>query len=229
MTRFPMASPRRGRFITFEGIDGSGKTTQLRLLAEHLGASGIAVTMAREPGGTPVGDAIRRILLESATVHLEPVAEVLLYFASRAQNVRQVILPALEAGSVVLCDRYVDASTAYQGCGRGLGLEVVFDLERIACAGLKPDLTFVIDIDPRTSVARALSRNRDATATGALDESRFERESLDFFARVRSGYLEIARREPERVVVIDGERTPEQVQADIQVHAERVLAAAGGR
>src|SRR5687767_14297839 len=122
MARFSMPSLQRGRFITFEGIDGSGKTTQLRLLAEHLRASGVAVTTAREPGGTPVGDAIRRILLDGATTHLEPVAEVLLYFASRAQNVRQVILPALDAGHVVLCDRYVDASTAYQGCGRGLGL-----------------------------------------------------------------------------------------------------------
>jgi len=214
MTRFAMDGSR-GWFITFEGIDGSGKTTQLEMLAQRLREQGIAVTMAREPGGTPVGEAIRRILLDSATVRLSPVAEVLLYFASRAQNVVEVIQPALEAGQVALCDRYVDASAAYQGAGRGLGQAVVSELERIACRGLKPDLTFVLDIAPATSVARALERNQGAARLGREDESRFEREGLEFFTRVRRAYLEIAEREPERVVVVDGERTPDAIHAEI--------------
>src|SRR3989304_5631089 len=153
-------SGQRGTFITFEGIDGSGKTTQLEMLAERLRARDIAVTTAQEPGGTPVGAAIRRILLDSATAGLSSMAELLLYFASRAQNLEEVIRPAIEAGRVVLSDRYVDASAASQGCGRGVGLELVSELERIACGGLKPDVTFLLDIEPATSVARALERNR---------------------------------------------------------------------
>lgn len=214
---------KRGRFITFEGIDGCGKTTQLEMLAERLRALNMAVTRAREPGGTAVGDAIRRILLDSATVRLAPVAEVLLYFASRAQNVGEVIGPALESGRVVLCDRFVDASAAYQGAGRGLGGELIENLERIACRGVKPHLTFILDIEPATSVSRALERNRDAAETGSADESRFERESLEFFSRVRGAYLEIAAREPGRVVVIDGERSRQAVQEDVWRHAQRLL------
>ncbi len=215
-------SGQRGKFVTFEGIDGSGKTTQLGMLAERLRSLHVPVTTAREPGGTAVGDAIRRILLDSATARMEPVAEVLLYFASRAQNAREVIGPALEAGEVVLCDRWVDASAAYQGCGRGLGLDVVYELERVACAGLKPDLTFVLDIEPATSVSRALERNRGSAGAGQADESRFERESLEFFTRVRRAYLDIAAREPQRVVVVNGERPPEAVHADVWGHAGRI-------
>jgi dTMP kinase len=214
---------KRGRFITFEGIDGCGKTTQLEMLAERLRALNMPVTRAREPGGTAVGDAIRRILLDSATVGLAPVAEVLLYFASRAQNVDEVIGPALESGRVVLCDRFVDASAAYQGAGRGLGRELIENLERIACRGVKPDLTFILDIEPATSIRRALERNRDAAGTGAADESRFERESLEFFSRVRGAYLEIAAREPGRVLVINGERSQQAVQQEVWRHVwERI-------
>ena len=216
-------SDRRGTFITFEGIDGSGKTTQLEMLAERLRDRGIAVTTAKEPGGTPVGAAIRRILLDSATARLSPLAELLLYFASRTQNLEEIIRPALEARRVVLCDRYVDASAAYQGWGRRLGLEVVSQLERIACHGLKPDLTFLLDIEPATSVARALERNRRGTAAGQQDESRFEQESLEFFERVRRGYLDIATREPGRVVVVHGERTRQAIHADIWQQARRLL------
>jgi dTMP kinase len=215
--------PGRGKFITFEGIDGSGKTTQLELLERRLESLGLPVVRAREPGGTAVGEAIRRILLDSATVRLAPVAEVLLYFASRAQNVDEVIEPALEAGRVVLCDRFVDASAAYQGCGRGLGLEVVYALERIACRGLKPDATFVLDIAPRTAVSRALERNRGAAAAGAVDESRFEREDERFFARVRQAYLDIAAREPQRVAVINGERSIEAIHGEVWDRARHLL------
>ena len=216
-------SGQRGKFITFEGIDGSGKTTQLETLAERLRARGILMTTAQEPGGTPVGAAIRRILLDSATARLSPVAELLLYFASRAQNVEEVIRPALDAGQVVLCDRYVDASAAYQGCGRGLGLEVVSELERIACGGLKPDLTFLLDIEPASGVARALERNRRIAAAGQQDENRFERESLEFFASLRRAYLDIAAREPGRVIVVSGERTRQAIHADIWEQTKRVL------
>ena len=214
---------KRGRFITFEGIDGCGKTTQLEMVAERLRALNMPVTRAREPGGTAVGDAIRRILLDSATVRLAPVAEVLLYFASRAQNVDEVIGPALESGRVVLCDRFVDASAAYQGAGRGLGSELIENLERIACRGVKPDLTFILDIEPATSIRRALERNRDAAETGSADENRFEGESLEFFSRVRGAYLEIAAREPGRAVVIDGERSRQAVQQEVWQHVQRLL------
>ncbi len=217
-------SVHRGQFITFEGIDGSGKTTQLGMLAERLRARKIAMTTAQEPGGTPVGVAIRRILLDSATSRLSPVAELLLYFASRAQNLKEVIRPALEAGRVVLCDRYVDASSAYQGGGRGLGLRVVSELERIACGGFEPNLTFLLDIEPATSVARALERNRSGEAAGRQDESRFEREAPEFFERVRREYLDIAAREPGRVVVVNGERDRQVIHADIWQQAKRRLA-----
>lgn len=217
----PMAS--RALFLTFEGIDGSGKSTQLQMLSARLRDRGMEVTTAREPGGTAIGDAIRRILLDSATQRLAPEAELLLYFASRAQNVSEVIAPALAEGRVVLCDRYVDASAAYQGYGRGLGTDAVMHLEKIACRGLKPARTWVLDIEPSTAVARALERNRGAAASGSSDESRFERESLEFFARVRRGYLEIAAREPSRVVVVNAERPIEAIHAEIWSDAVRLL------
>ena len=214
----------RGQFITFEGIDGSGKTTQLGMLAERLRARKIAVTTAQEPGGTPVGVAIRRILLDSATSRLSPLAELLLYFASRAQNVEEVIRPALEAGRVVLCDRYVDASSAYQGGGRGLGLRVVSELEHISCGGFEPNLTFLLDIEPATSVARALERNRSGEVAGRQDESRFEREGPEFFERVRREYLDIAASEPGRIVVVNGESDRQAIHAYIWQQAKRRMA-----
>ncbi len=201
----------RGTFITFEGLDGCGKTTQLERLAERLRKEGAAVTTAREPGGTPVGDAVRRLLLDSATRRLDPVAELLLYFASRATNVSEVILPALDSGHIVLCDRFTDASMAYQGEGRGLGPEAVQLLDGLACRGLKPSYTILIDINPRTSVARAKRRNKAAPR----DEGRLERESLKFFKRVREAYMDIAGREPRRVYVVNGERTPDSVHGEI--------------
>lgn len=201
----------RGIFITLEGLDGCGKTTQLERLAARLRKEGAAVTTAREPGGTQVGEAVRRLLLDSATRRLDPVAELLLYFASRATNVSEVIRPALQAGHIVLCDRFTDASLAYQGEGRGLGAEAVQLLDGLACRGLKPIYTILIDIDPRTSVARAKQRNKAASR----DEGRLERESLKFFKRVREAYLDIARREPRRVYVVNGERTPDSVHREI--------------
>src|SRR6202046_2777547 len=148
----------RGIFITFEGPDGSGKSTQARILAERLRAEGRPVLESVEPGGTPIGQQIRRILLDPANKELTATAELLMMFAARAQNVEQWILPALEQGKIVISDRFTDSSIAYQGSGRGLGWERVLELDRIACRGLKPDLTICIDIDPETGLARALAR-----------------------------------------------------------------------
>ncbi|HEX4278986.1 MAG TPA: dTMP kinase [Bryobacteraceae bacterium] len=193
-----------GRFITFEGIDGCGKTTQFRLLAqwlrEHGGEQEGEVVETVEPGGTAIGQQIRKILLDPASADLHPRAELLLYFASRAQNVDQVIRPALDAGRTVLCDRFTDSTLVYQGCGRGLDTNVVRDLDRIACRGLQPDVTLLIDIDLETSLMRAKRRNERVGPS----ESRIDEESVAFHRRVREGYLALARAEPERIVVIDG-------------------------
>jgi dTMP kinase len=190
----------RGRFITFEGIDGCGKTTQFRLLAHWLREHAVQVVETVEPGGTPIGQQIRRILLDPASAEIQPRAELLLYFASRAQNVEQVIRPALAAGNTVLCDRFTDSTLVYQGCGRGLDTGVVRDLDRIACQGLKPDVTVLIDIDLETSLQRARRRNE---RTGPA-ESRIDEEDAAFHDRVRRGYLALAQAEPDRIVVIDG-------------------------
>jgi dTMP kinase len=203
---------RPGIFISFEGIDGSGKTTQLELLRESLTANGRGVVVAQEPGGTRVGREIRRLLLDAANHDLRPTAELLLYFASRAQNIDEVIRPAVEAGSVVLADRFTDATVAYQGHGRNLGVENVRAIETVACRGMKPDLTLLLDIDPEVGVKRALDRNHAANqAGGSADESRMERESLDFFERVAAGYRALHAAEPDRVVLIDGRAGVEEV------------------
>jgi dTMP kinase len=175
---------KRGLFITFEGIDGSGKTTQLRRLESFLAAKGFAVTVAQEPGGTRVGHEIRRLLLDVANEDLQPVPELLLYFASRAQNIEEVIEPALREGRIVVADRFTDATVAYQGFGRELGIEVVRKIESVACQGMEPDLTLLLDIDIETGVGRALDRNADQTD----DESRMEQESRVFYERVAEGY-----------------------------------------
>jgi dTMP kinase len=207
---FPM---HRGRFITFEGMDGCGKTTQLRLLAVALRERGVEVVETVEPGGTEIGRQIRRILLDPANSEIHARTELLLYFASRAQNVEQVIRPALAAGHTVLCDRFTDSTLVYQGCGRGLDSQIVVELDRIACQGLRPDTTFLIDIDPATSLARAKHRNRHS---GGPAESRIDEESAAFHERVRQGYLELAASEPARFVVIDGRATIGKVAKNIQ-------------
>ena len=187
-------------FITFEGIDGCGKTTQFRMLAQWLRDRGKDVVETVEPGGTEIGRQIRRILLDPASADMQPRTELLLYFASRAQNVDQVIRPALDSGRIVLCDRFTDSTLVYQGCGRGLDTQVVLDLDRIACRGLKPDVTLLIDIDSETSLMRAKRRNERV----GLDESRIDEEDAAFHERVRQGYLTLAKAEPDRIVVIDG-------------------------
>ena len=197
----------RGRFITFEGIDGSGKTTQMRLLVQRLQTQGRDVLEAVEPGGTAVGRQIRHILLDAANQDLRPTTELLLYFASRAQNVEQCILPALAAGKIVVCDRFTDSTLAYQGYARGLGAETVLALDRIACRGLAPDLTLLIDLDLDTALARAHKRN----AGGATDETRMDDQSREFHQKVRDAYLALAKQHAGRFRVIDGRGTPEEI------------------
>jgi dTMP kinase len=202
---------KRSLFLTFEGMDGSGKTTQMRLLAERLRARGRDVLETAEPGGTRIGIEIRRILLDAANQELSPTAEMLLYFACRAQNVDEWIVPALAAGTIVLSDRFTDSTLVYQGCGRGLGADSVMALDRIACRGLVPDLTLLIDIDAETSLARARARN----AAEPSSETRMDEQSLEFHRQVYQAYHALAAREPQRFRVIDGRAGVEAIAAEI--------------
>jgi dTMP kinase len=208
-----------GAFISFEGIDGSGKTTQLHGLRDILAAKGHDVIVAQEPGGTRVGREIRRLLLDAGSTDLRPLPELLLYFASRAQNIDEVILPALESGKIVLIDRFTDATIAYQGYGRDLGVDTVREIERIACRSLQPGLTLLIDVDPAVALPRAQVRNDSQE----LDESRMERQSRAFYDKVRRGYLDLARLEPERIKVVDGNGTIEGIAVGVRAHAEAFL------
>jgi dTMP kinase len=191
---------KQGLFITFEGMDGSGKTTQMHRLADRLREMGRTVIETVEPGGPRIAMMIRRILLDSANQELSPRAELLLYFASRAQNVDEVIRPALERGEIVLSDRFTDSSLVYQGYGRGLGAEAVAALDRVACGGLKPDLTILVDVDAESSLARARARNEAEPHC----ETRMDDQSLDFHRTVYRAYHELAEAEPERVKVVNG-------------------------
>ena len=201
----------RGLFISFEGLDGSGKTTQMRRLAKRLRARGHVVLETVEPGGTEIGGKIRQVLLDAANQELSPIAELLLYFASRAQNVDERIGPALRRGEIVLADRFTDSTLVYQGCGRGLGAETVLALDRVACRGLKPDLTLLVDIDVETSLARARARN---TAQPA-GETRMDEQSLEFHRKVYEAYQALAAGEPERIRRIDGRAAIEEIELAI--------------
>lgn len=189
---------RRGVFITFEGLDGCGKTTQLVRLHETLSARGIDTLATREPGGSKVGERIRAILLDSRTANLSPRAELALMFADRAQHVKEIIEPALASGKIVLCDRYTDSTEAYQGYGRELGSQLVLSLHRELCNDLWPDLTLLLDSDLNASIARARSRNTKSESA----ETRFDNENAAFFRRVHEGFQKIAVREKSRVVRI---------------------------
>ena len=204
---------KRGVFITFEGLDGCGKSTQLERLAAVLRSEGVDVLTTREPGGTANGERIRSILLDSATTGLAPMAELGLMFASRAQQLDELILPTLERGTWVLCDRFTDSSEAYQGGGRGLGSQAVLDLHRVLCRNIWPDLTVLMDSEVEASVERA--RRRNLKKTGSSDENRFEQESRDFYERVHQAYVAIARREKRRVVMLDARRPADVVHPEI--------------
>jgi dTMP kinase len=201
----------RGLFITFEGMDGSGKTTQMHRLAARLRALGRTVLETAEPGGTPIGMKIRRILLDAANQELSPTTEVLLYFASRSQNVDEWIGSALDRGEIVLADRFTDSSLVYQGCGRDLGVDTILALEGIACRGLKPDLTLLVDIDAETSLARARARNLAQPHC----ETRMDDQSLDFHRKVYQAYHALAAREPERVKVVDGRADVDAIERQV--------------
>jgi dTMP kinase len=201
-----------GFFLSFEGVDGCGKTTQLELFANRASRAGYSVVRAQEPGGTRIGREIRKLLLDSRNADLRPIPELLLYFASRAQNIAEVILPALEAGKLVIADRFTDATVAYQGYGRELGAEAVQQIDAVACQGLEPDLTLWLDLDPQVAVARALERQDGAAGD---DESRMEREADAFRARVRRGYEALWQANSERIRRIDAAGTIEQVEQKI--------------
>lgn len=214
----------QGFFLTFEGLDGSGKSTQLRKLAEWLEARGQSVVVTRQPGGTKIGDRIRGLLLDSQTEGLSPIAELGLMFSDRAQSIAEVIRPALDAGNMVLCDRYTDSTEAYQGGGRQLGSEIVRQLHQVMCGGLDPDLTLLLMPDFDRSLERARRRNHRTMAQQAKDEGRFEKETAEFYRRVFDQYREIARREPLRVVVIESDEDIERIHERIVDIVEERLA-----
>jgi dTMP kinase len=200
---------RRAPWITLEGIEGTGKSTQLERLAARLAAAGRTPVVTREPGGTALGRELRRVLLACVEPPIHPRAELLLYAADRVQHLTQVVLPALAAGTVVLCDRHLDATLAYQGHGRGLGIPAVRDLHRAFPLDALPDRTILLDLDARVALERA--RGRDERAGRARTEGRFEAEPLAFHERVRAGYLELARAEPSRIRVVDAAGAAEDV------------------
>jgi dTMP kinase len=212
-----VSNSHRGKFITFEGLDGTGKSTQIEKLARALRARGLSVVVTREPGGTETGEKIRDVILHSETTGLSPMAEMALMFASRAQHIREVIEPALANGKIVLCDRFTDSTEAYQGAGRKLGSEAVLELHRILCDDLQPILTILMDSDVARSVERARRRNQRSSKNGRhpKDENRFEQENRAFFGRVRHGYFLIAKRESDRVAVVDARGTPAQTHVKI--------------
>jgi dTMP kinase len=206
---------KRGFFITFEGLDGAGKTTQLRRLAAMLEDEGHKIVTLRQPGGTRLGDRIRGVLLDSKSEaefgEIAPAAEMALMFADRAQSLHQVILPALNRGEIVLCDRYTDSSEAYQGAGRGLSAERVLEMHRAACDDVQPDLTLLLLPPLEASLMRARRRNDKHAKKHGTDENRFEREGDEFYRRVYEQYRVIAERERERVVLLDVPGTIEEI------------------
>lgn len=203
----------RGIFVTFEGIEGSGKSTQITLLADYLTAQGRPVTLTREPGGTAIGDQVRKVLLNPENTSLDPTAELLLYAAGRAQHLAELIMPGLKADKIVLCDRFSDATLAYQGYGRGLDLVLIRSLDRIVTGGMRPDITVLLDIEAGAGLARARRRN---SCDGLEAEARFENEHVSFHERVRRGYLDLAKEEPGRFRVVDASQPPDRVQTEIR-------------
>ncbi len=210
-----------GWFITFEGVEGSGKTTQIRVAGEFLREKGLPVVLTQEPGGTPLGDRIREILLNRGGFDISGEAEVFLFAAARVQHTESVILPALTKGQVILCDRFSDATLAYQAYGRGLPLQTVREVCHLASRGISPHLTLLFDLPVETGLKRAFRRinSRDERSR----EDRFEREHLDFHRRIREGYLAIAREEPGRVKVVDASRDIESIRCEVRLILSSLL------
>lgn len=207
----------RGFFITFEGGEGAGKSTQITRLAEKLRDRGRSVVVTREPGGSPGAEAVRHVLLSGAAEPYGPLMEAMLFAAARSDHVEQVIRPAVQRGAIVLCDRFLDSSRVYQGVGSGLDASFLARLEEVAINGMMPDLTLILDIDPEEGLRRATARRREEEVA-----DRYEKETLEIHRRRRDAYLAIARKEPDRCVVIDSGKSVEEVEATI---AEKVFAA----
>lgn len=201
------------KFITIEGIEGSGKTTQIRHIVAYLEGRGLECVTTREPGGTTIGEKIRSILLDADNKNMDPVTELLLYTADRAQHIKTLVNPALSSGKTVVCDRYFDATVAYQGYARGLDIDFIYKLHHLIFGDLKPDVTLLLDLSPEIGLSRAW--NQINSGTRSADETRFEEETLSFHEKVRAGYLSLARNEPERYRIIDASRSEAQVRDDI--------------
>lgn len=219
-----MSAAAPTRFITFEGMESSSKTTQIQMLSNALEERSVDHLLTREPGGTPIGDQIRRLVLDPRNSAMTPVCELLLYAAARAQHIDNVIRPAVDAGRLVLCDRFRDATFAYQGYGRGLPLDLIDALHDLQTLSLRPDLTLLFDLD----AAMALSRARAREGRGHADQARFEQEDLAFHERVRRGYLEMAENEKERIVVIDASGPVDAIHRRVLAAVARHVPAAGG-
>jgi dTMP kinase len=211
-------------FITFEGIEGSGKTTQIQLLSTHLDQAGVEHVLTREPGGTPAGNQIRRLLLDPENRDLSPLAELLLYQAARAQHLARVIVPALAEEKIVLCDRYKDATRAYQGKGRQLPEDLVEQLNRLDLLALEPDLTLLFDLDPGAALARARRRERSALT----EQSRFEQENMEFHQRVREAYRGLAAASPQRIRTVDAAGSIQEVHARVLAVLSKAFPALAG-
>ncbi len=209
-----------GIFITLEGIDGAGKSTHVKMLAEYLRGRSVPLVVTREPGGTKVGEQIRRVLLDPGIGKMSSLTELILMYAAREQHLDEIVRPALARGRVILSDRYNDASFAYQGYGRMLGARTVRALDRVICGRTQPDLTLLLDLDPRTALARARRRDNHRRAK----DTRFENHGLKFQQRVRAGYLALARQQPRRIKVIQADRPAAEIQAEVRKRVDALLA-----
>jgi dTMP kinase len=214
-----MATIQTGKFITLEGVDGCGKSTQAAMLAEYLEKRGYPVVLTREPGGTALGREVSRLVQTPGPEQLSPLVELTLMFAARVQHIDHVIAPALARGTHVICDRFIDSTIAYQGFGRGVPLETIQMMDQRLCGSLRPGLTLVIDVDVRLAAERTVGRNRGA----GVADTRFEQEGLEFFNRVRGGYVALSHQEPGRVLFIDGSGSISVVQNVIRAAAEHYL------
>ncbi len=210
-------------FITLEGIEGSGKTTQLEHIVDYLKGRGCECTVTREPGGTRIGKKIRSILLDPDSREIDPMTELLLYMADRSQHINEIIIPHLASGKLVLCDRYYDATLVYQGYARGIDIEIIQRLHRWVLKDLKPDVTILMDLEPQIGLKRAWKEIDRGTRTGR--ETRFEKETLRFHKKVRAGYLALARNDPDRFEVIDASQSERQVRERIIHLLDRKIAA----
>jgi len=210
-----------GTFITFEGVEGCGKTTQIMMLRDYLLEKNYQVKITREPGGTAIGDQIRKILLNDDNKNISRETELLLITACRVQHIKEVIIPALKQDKVVLCDRFFDSTFAYQGYGRNIDLEFIKRLNKIVSCNIEPDLTILLDLDPLEGLKRANKRNSKKAVSER--EERFEKETLEFHKRIRIGFLELAQKSQERIKVIDGNGKIEEIQKTIRSYTDKIL------